>query len=531
MRRALVDVAALSTSAVLALVAAAQLSSASAPASSSTRELGRAAVGVRGAEQKDSGLAALEKQLKDPSEKMRREAVQELAKLATGAAWELVIDALKDASPMVADEAQLQLGSLSDAKTIDALLGKRGLGTADAWIRLRVAEAFGRMHAKFQLAELATHLTDKSADVRRALAWSIERVARSRKSQSDGDDMKLALIALGRALLAEKDPGVCAAVLVALGAVEADKHKPMAEPMLTDKAAETRCAALVDALEWPVASRFDAARKALVDPAFAVRAQAVETLGSCRSKAACALLVERLEQEKSLRLRWRIVAELQKLSGSDLELEVPYWKKWVDALDDSWEPKTGEPKKREAKQPAEGTTVFMGLPVLSERIAILVDFSGSLWEKRADGKTRKDAADEELAKLLKQLTPSTKFNVIPYTKDPIPWQKALVAATPDNVTKALDFFEKCKESGKGNVWDAIELAASDAEVDTLIVVTDGAPTGGHRWNLELMEPLLAEHLRFRKITVDAILVDARRFLQERWEKICAATVAARKRPR
>ncbi|MBK7876809.1 MAG: HEAT repeat domain-containing protein [Planctomycetes bacterium] len=83
--------------------------------------------------QKDGGLDALEKKLKDPKEKERRAAVQELAKLATPAAWELVLDALKDASPMVADEAQLQLGKIDDAKTVELCFGKKGLESGDAW--------------------------------------------------------------------------------------------------------------------------------------------------------------------------------------------------------------------------------------------------------------------------------------------------------------------------------------------------------------------------------------------------------------
>lgn len=519
MRRALLHAIERRTGAVLALVAALACVSASSPAC----EPRAAASDARVIEAKDSDIAALEKQLKDPSDKTRREAVQQLAKLASGAAWELVIDALKDVSPMVADEAQVQLGTLSEAKIVEALLGKKGLGSSDEWTRLRVAEAFGRMPGKPPLTQLAGHLSDKSADVRRALAWSIERLARAHRKDIDTSESVYVLTVAGRASLQDKDVGVRAAALLAAAALEDSKDSPFAQPLLADKAADVRCAALIDALDWPVALRFDSAKKLLVDPQASVRAQAIETLGACRSKAACALLVERLEQEKSLRLRWRIVDQLQKLSGSDLELEVPFWKKWVEGLDDSWEPKTGEPRKREAKKPAEGTAVFMGLPVLSERVAILVDFSGSTWEKRENGKTRKETLDEELTKLLKQLTPATKFNLVPYTKDPIPWQKTLMPATPDNVAKALDFFTKCKESGKGNVWDAIELAAGDPEVDTMVVLTDGAPTGGHRWNLELMESLLAERLRFKKIAVDAILVDAKRFLTERWEKICAAT--------
>jgi HEAT repeat protein len=475
----------------------------------------------------EGDVKALEKQLDDASEKRRREAVQSLAKLATPAAWELVVRALKDPAPMVADEAQLQLGALSDGASLAAALGKHGLASGDEWVRRRVAEALGRMVVPIEPAVLTALLRHKDPGLRRMAAWTLERRALAQHGRPEVDlgQRKAARVACDAAFASEKDPGVRAALYLASHAFAGDGSTLVADPPNPDeKSSELRCARLIAALRWPCEPKLEVVRPVLADPSYAVRAQAVETLASCRSKAACALLVERLEKETSLRLRWRIVAELQRLSGSDLELTPAYWKKWVDDLDDAWAPKTAEPsaRKREAKVP-EGTTVFLGLPVLSERLAILVDFSGSTWHKRESGKTRKETLDLELAKLLKQLTPATKFNVIPYTKSPIPWQKSLAPATSENVGKALDFFTKCKESGQGNVWDAIELAAKDPEVDTLIVLTDGAPTGGHRWNLELMEPLLAEHLRFQKIAVDAILVDASRFLQERWERITAAT--------
>ncbi|MBK7876808.1 MAG: HEAT repeat domain-containing protein [Planctomycetes bacterium] len=378
------------------------------------------------------------------------------------------------------------------------------------------------MPAVFALGEVVKRLSDKDADMRRALAWTLERLARVDPAGFKARGGVPALTALGHLSGMDKDAGVRAAAARATGAIEADKAEPILEPLLADKAADVRCAALIDALAWPATLRFAAAKRLVSDPAAAVRAQAIETLSSCGTKDACALLVERLEKETSLRLRWRIVAELQKLSGSDLELNVPFWRKWVEGLDDAWHPATGEKQApKEVKE--QGTTVFLGLPVLSDRVAILVDFSGSLWEKRADGKTRKETADEELAKLLRELPPTAKFNVIPYTAKPFPWEKSLVPATKENVARALDAFVKCKESGKGNVWDAIELAITDPEVDSLLILTDGAPTGGHHWNLELMEPLLHERLRFRKIAIDAVLVDAKKFLQERWRAICEGT--------
>jgi len=53
-----------------------------------------------------------------------------------------------------------------------------------------------------------------------------------------------------------------------------------------------------------------------------------------------------------------------------------------------------------------------------------------------------------------------------------------VPASKRNVRAALKFFEDCHERGRGNFYDAALLALSDPEVDTLVVLTDGEPTGG-----------------------------------------------------
>jgi hypothetical protein len=56
-----------------------------------------------------------------------------------------------------------------------------------------------------------------------------------------------------------------------------------------------------------------------------------------------------------------------------------------------------------------------------------------------------------------------------------------------------------------------------------MALTDGAPTGGRRWNLELMADLLPEQNRYRQVAFDVLLVDASSFLRRHWERLCTAT--------
>ena len=52
----------------------------------------------------------LEKRLRSGDERVRQEAVRELARAGTEEAWQLVLRALEDTEPRVADEDQLRLG-------------------------------------------------------------------------------------------------------------------------------------------------------------------------------------------------------------------------------------------------------------------------------------------------------------------------------------------------------------------------------------------------------------------------------------
>ena len=77
--------------------------------------------------------------------------------------------------------------------------------------------------------------------------------------------------------------------------------------------------------------------------------------------------------------------------------------------------------------------------------------------------------------------------------------------------------------GKGDFFAAAELALTDPDVDTLLVFTDGVPTGGRRWKLGLMAMLLEQECRFRGVSVDSVLVDASKRVSNAWREIATRT--------
>ncbi|MFN0242214.1 MAG: HEAT repeat domain-containing protein [Planctomycetota bacterium] len=463
-------------------------------------------------------LAELERDLEDTTPEKRRSAVKKLRDLATPNAWMLVLRALGDRDAQVADEAQLALGGLREPKVLRAMLGRDGLQSDDEWVALRVAEALGRSELEVHADELVRHVHARAPDLARTIVWSVERLAQRKKLGGDTGALGAALQKLASGA---RDAGVRAAALIALERIDYFAAKPLIEAALSDRAAEIRCGALLAAGGWPEQECVARSRAALGDADGAVRAQAIENLAKVGSRAAMLELVRWMELEPRTRLRFAILAELQRHSGLANGFDVAAWRSWAETITGAVTTGVGGTK----RAPVLGDTRvgFAGMNTLSDRVVFLVDFSGSLWMTKVGARTRKELVDGEMRKALQSLPKNTEFNVIPYTGEPFPWSDALVPSSAANVKRALEFFERCHQTGKGDYFGAVQLALRDPKVDTIVVLTDGAPTGGRRWNLELMVELLAEANRFRKIAFDSVLVGGTRTQQRHWSELARRT--------
>jgi HEAT repeat protein len=466
-------------------------------------------------------LKDLERELGAPKPETRRSAVQKLAALGDRRAWELVLKALGDPESMVGDEAEVALGAIADSKLLAELAGGAGLRARDPGVRLRAAEVFGRLKLALDgelLARALASTDPNEPDVRRMLLWSVERLAAAKRVEGDRTKAYKAAesIAGSRA-----EPELRGAALEAASALDALEAHALVLQSLADRSEALRCAALLAVSGYAEQECLTLSERALDDPEPCVRMQAIENLEKLSSRAAILALVRRMELEKRERLRNGILAWLRARSGLDLGFDAVAWRKWAEQIEGKLATGSGGGVRL---LPVGATKAsFAGLSLVSDRITFLVDFSGSTWQTKVGERTRKEVLDEKLRAALEALPATTRFNVMPYTNDPIPWEKRLVPSDKANVKRALEFFENCRRSGRGNFFDAAMLALEDPEVDTIVVLTDGVPTGGHRWNLELMVELLVERDRFRKVAFDSILVDAPKSKQKLWAELAQRT--------
>jgi HEAT repeat protein len=465
----------------------------------------------------DAAREELEKGLRSERPEKRRASVARLAELGDRPAWELVLAALEDPEPEVADEAQLALGRATDPKLLAALAGAQGLRARDPWVRLRAAEALGRAPVELACEPFLQALDPSDAELSRTLLWSLERLHEEKRL---GGDRAKAVAACERLLAGRGDGSVRAAALCTLEKLDHFAADRLLAGALADPDAALRCGAVGVYARATEQECLDVSKRMLADPETRVRVAAIENLERLESRAGALALVEQLQREPRSRLRWEILGWLRAQSGLEHGFEPEAWRAWAAQLEGRVH--TGE-SVRHSGPLGDTHVAFAGLNLLSDRVAFLIDLSGSLWQSKVGERTRKQIVDEQLRAALQALPPEARFNVIPYTGAPDPWEKRLVPASKENVARALASFERCHQTGRGNFFDAARLALLDPEVDTLCVLTDGVPTGGRRWNMGLMTELLVEHDRFRRAAYDSVLVDAPKPRVRQWAALAERT--------
>ncbi|MCR4317158.1 MAG: HEAT repeat domain-containing protein [Planctomycetes bacterium] len=253
------------------------------------------------------------------------------------------------------------------------------------------------------------------------------------------------------------------------------------------------------------------------DPVWQVRLAAAQALAKLESYSSIPVIVERMQEEAG-RMVHDMDAVLKKLTGQSFAGQKDLWKTWLEGAipriqDGTFRPTTSGA----APPPADNrNTNFYGIPIISTKIMLIVDTSGSMgpdpqqgggtnfeqmvlpeYQGRPSitlGKTKMDRAKFELVTTIRRLPEETFFNIITFANDVTFFQPGrMLTATPDVKNRAEQWILERQASGGTNIYDSIKRAfflsdnvnpeSNDAynnAIDTIFFVTDGEPSAGEK---------------------------------------------------
>ena len=218
------------------------------------------------------------------------------------------------------------------------------------------------------------------------------------------------------------------------------------------------------------------AHRSLGHREWTVRAAAYEFCAVVRDPRSISLLIRRLDHEKH-RLREDLLDSLQALTARRFR-DVGRWVEWWREREDGFQ----LPTIRESKvgNSSGSTFSYYQIPLVSNRVAFLVDVSGSMAEKIGTGQTisRLNEAKRQLGLVLEAMPADYMFNIISYDNRVTPVLEGLGRASPEVVDRAVEIVSRMRARGGTNIFGALEMAFDDPNLDTIYLLTDGQPSAG-----------------------------------------------------
>ncbi|HEX5053747.1 MAG TPA: VWA domain-containing protein [Planctomycetota bacterium] len=248
------------------------------------------------------------------------------------------------------------------------------------------------------------------------------------------------------------------------------------------------------------------AQQSLAHKAWQLRSVAIRYLTRFRDTSSIPLLIARFEREDG-----RLASELDQALFVHTGTRCWRRKEW-----EAWWAKNSvgfvlphaETVRTTVSAGGGRTISYYDIPLVSTRVAFLVDTSGSMLAPMGTDKKRSrlDVAKEQLTSVLGDMPNDHRCNVIPYSGDVKPIWDQLRRLSEDNKKEILSKVNKLAAAGGTNIFDAIEFALADADVDTIYLLTDGQPTAGR---LKATEDILDEvrrQNRSRQVVIHCIAV-------------------------
>jgi hypothetical protein len=266
-------------------------------------------------------------------------------------------------------------------------------------------------------------------------------------------------------------------------------------------------------------------------PDWPIRIACARGLGAQRAdvdaaRAAVAALVPALAAEHRLRVAEELSTALFELTGIDFGPAPDRWTAWLDEAGATFVPPE-RPPRRAHIVPGGTRADLLDLPTASDHVTFVLDGSHSMNDPIQFGfeVTKQKALLDAFERALNRLPEPSWANVIAFGTVPTAYKSELFKTTPSARRAAVRFLAKRFPDGRTNIYDSLVLAFEDREVDTLVLVTDGAPSEGARTTRTGILDGLHELNRNRLVRVHTVEIGARNTSQ-RWRGFLGEIAAA-----
>jgi len=412
---------------------------------------------------------------KDRDPALRRKAVAQLAGSRGPAAVEALVLAARDEDPAVRDRAADVLLERRDRPDEIEALARTGLGKQPAEVRLLAAKALAAAGPAAAQA-LRSALSDRDSAVRCVAARGLAACG-DREAAPLLHELLLAKEAMVRAV-------ACEAIGDLLGEAAVGTATTV---VLGDSAPEPKIAAVGILGRHPAADSVVHLVRGLDDPSWSLRVATAKALreyggGPEGARPAATALVAALRRESRRRVQIEMAEALWTLTGIDFGPDPPRWSAWHAEAGATFTP----PQRRPARGAHAGAGATRGhlldLPLDSEHVSFVLDASSSMGEPVRFGAktTKRDELLSAFEAAVGKVPKPAWINLIPFSTEPRPFKPALFEATPGARAAAVKHLHKVPADGRTNVYDSLVLALADRETDTVVLVTDGAPSVGAR---------------------------------------------------
>jgi hypothetical protein len=378
-----------------------------------------------------------------------------------------------------------------------------------AWVRQWCAELLGEYGDSTFGESLAKALGDKELDVQRAAARALGRV----RSQAGVKPLTN--------LIGEHDAYLRESAFESLARIDPKANRAMFLRGMKDKEGGVRCALLGAALEiypdeleaWSVL--------ALADKDWRPRMQAVDNLGTIRTKTGVDALIGALADGRPAVVE-RAMQRLSELTGQK-HTRADSWRSWWQANRETLAFPDGAAK-AEPFDPS-ATATYHGIKLVSDHVAFLIDKSDDMKKDLAATKTSKeDAAYAELKSVLGKLSGRVMFNVLAYAETVTPFlDQGPIELTPRNRERALEFLKAAPEGKAKDIWKLLEVVLGDDDIDTAYLLSSGEPDIGEYVHWNRVSWHLRDVNRFRKLVVHTIAYSDSEWYRSQLEKIAEVT--------